>query len=174
MVANVLAERTRDTDLDKDQRMDEAMKMAQHALQTIDTDIAAPPGTPQDKIDAYKGLLRSNAYSIVGTLEFNQGKYPAAEADLRKSIDAYPQQPDPVVVLRLALTLDKQGRYPDALKEANRAVDMTQENSTVGGLARKERDRLVQLNGGVPSPAAKPSSGSNTPPPPANPSTPHQ
>lgn len=175
MVANVLAERTRDTDLDKDQRLDEAMKMAQHALQTIDTDVAAPPGTPQDKIDAYKALLRSNAYSIIGTLEFNQGKYPAAEADLRKSIDAYPQQPDPVVVLRLALTLDKQGRYPDALKEANKAVDMTQESTTVGGLARKERDRLVQLNGGAPAPAPKaPSSGSNTTPPTTNPSTPHQ
>ena len=35
-----------------------------------------------------------------------------------KSIDAYPAQPDPVVVLRLALALDKQGKYPDALKEA--------------------------------------------------------
>ena len=174
MVANVLAERTRDSDLDKDQRLDEAIKMAQHANQTIDTDIAAPPGTPQDKIDAYKGLLRSNAYSIIGTIEFNQGKYPAAEADLRKSIDVFPQQPDPVVILRLALTLDKQGRYPDALKEANRAVEMTQENSTVGGLARKERDRLVQLNGGTPSPAPKaPSSGSNTTPP-TNPATPHK
>ncbi|HET7440282.1 MAG TPA: tetratricopeptide repeat protein [Terriglobales bacterium] len=167
MVANVLAERTRDTDLDKDQRLDEAMKMAQHANQTIDTDIAVPPGTPPDKLEAYKALLRSNAYSIIGTLEFNQGKYPAAEADLRKSIDVFPQQPDPVVVLRLALALDKQGRYPDALKEANRAVDMTPENSTVGGLARKERDRLVQLNGGTPPPGSKsPSgaSGSNTPP----------
>jgi tetratricopeptide (TPR) repeat protein len=175
MVANVLAERTRDSDLDKDQRLDEAIKMAQHANQTIDTDIGAPPGTPQDKIDAYKGLLRSNAYSIIGTIEFNQGKYPAAEADLRKSNDVFPQQPDPVVVLRLALTLDKQGRYPDALKEANRAVEMTQENTTVGGLARKERDRLVQLNGGTPSPAPKtPSSGSNTTPPTQNPTTPHK
>lgn len=168
MVANVLAERTRDTDLDKDQRLDEAMKMAQRANQTIDTDIAAPAGTPPDKLEAYKALLRSNAYSIIGTLEFNQGKYPAAEADLRKSIDVFPQQPDPVVVLRLALALDKQGRYPDALKEANRAVEMTQENSTVGGLARKERDRLVQLNGGTPPPASKSptgASGNNTAPP---------
>ena len=168
MVANVLAERTRDTDIDKDQRMDEAMKMAQHATQTIDTDIGAPPGTSQDKLDAYKSLLRSNAYSIIGTLEFNQGKFPAAEADLRKSVDAFPSQPDPVVVLRLALTLDKQGRYPDALKEANRAVDMTQENTTVGGLARKERDRLVQLNGGTPTPPAKsPSGTTGTAAPPA-------
>jgi tetratricopeptide (TPR) repeat protein len=176
MVANVLAERTRDSDLDKDQRLDEAMKMAQHATQTIDTDVAASPGTPQEKIDAYKALLRSNAYSIMGTLEFNQGKYPAAEADLRKSIDAYPSQPDPVVVLRLALSLDKQGRYPDALKEANRAVEMTQENTTVGGLARKERDRLVQLNGGTPGPGSKsPSGASGTATPPTqNPPAPNR
>src|SRR5579862_5664610 len=37
-VASVLAERTRDTDLDKDQRLDEAMKMAQRATETINTD----------------------------------------------------------------------------------------------------------------------------------------
>ena len=174
MVSNVLAERTRDTDLDKDQRLEEAMKMAERATQTIDTDIVAPSGTSPEQLDAYKSLLRSNAYSIMGTLEFNQGKYQAAETNLRKSIDAYPAQPDPVVVLRLALSLDKQGRYPDALKEANRAVDMTQENTTVGGLARKERDRLVQLNGGTPSPSPKsPSGASGTPPSTQNPPTPN-
>src|SRR5438876_7625110 len=60
-VAQVLAERTRDTDLDKDQRWDESTKLAQHALETIN-DVAVPAGTTQDKVDAYKGFLRSNAY----------------------------------------------------------------------------------------------------------------
>src|SRR5262249_28939602 len=36
-VASVLAEKTRDTDLDKDQRLDEALKMAQRATETINT-----------------------------------------------------------------------------------------------------------------------------------------
>src|SRR5947209_1328966 len=57
-VAEVLTERTRDTDLDKDQRLDEATKAAQKALQTIDTDVAFPAGTPPDKVDQYKNLLR--------------------------------------------------------------------------------------------------------------------
>ncbi len=39
-VSSELAEKTRDTDLDKDQRLDEAMKMAQKSLQTVDTDIS--------------------------------------------------------------------------------------------------------------------------------------
>jgi len=169
--AEVMAERTRDTDLDKDQRWAEAEKEAQHSLQTTDTDLPIPAGTPQDKIDAYKGFLRSSAYSVLGTIAFSEEKYTDAEGYFRKSIDAYPAQPDPVVVLRLAIALDKQGRYPDALKEANHAVDLTQENTTSGSLARRERDRLVQLTGGAaPAPAAKPpaSNAPATAPPPSH------
>jgi len=152
-VAEVLTERTRDTDLDKDQRLDEASKMAKKALETIDTDIAVPAGTPQERIDAYKGFLRSNAYSILGTLDFNKDKFADAESNFRKSIDALPSQPDPVVVLRLAISLDKQNKYPEALKEANRAVELTQGGTAAGDLARRERDRLAQLTNAA-NPAA--------------------
>jgi tetratricopeptide (TPR) repeat protein len=159
--AEVIAERTRSTDLDKDQRFDQATKYAQHALETVDTDVPIPAGTPQNQIDAYKGLLRSSAYSVLGTIQYSQEKYPDAEGYFRKSIDAYPDQPDPVVMLRLALSLDKQARYPDALKEANRAVELTKEGTTAGTTARHERDRLLQLTGGNPAsssppPASKP------------------
>ena len=158
MVAEVIAEKTHDSDLDKEQRYDEATKMAQKAVQTVDTDVSVPAGTPQDKLDAYKNLLRSNAYSIIGTIEFKKDNFTSAQADLQKSIDAFPSQPDPVVVLRLALSLDRQQKYPDALKIANRAVDLTQENSQIGTLARRERDRLQQLTGGAAAPATQPQS----------------
>jgi tetratricopeptide (TPR) repeat protein len=145
----VIAERTRDSDIDKDQRYGEAIAMAQKATQTVDTDVQVPAGTPQDKIDGYKSLLRSNAYSILGTIDFKKEDYTGAQENLQKSIDAFPSQPDPVVVLRLALTLDKQQKYPEALKVANRAVEMTQDNTAIGTPARRERDRLQQLTGGA-------------------------
>jgi tetratricopeptide (TPR) repeat protein len=157
IVAEVIAERTRDSDIDKDQRFAEAISMAQKATQTVDTDISVPAGTPQEKIDAYKSLLRSNAYSILGTIEFKKENFAGAQDNLQKSIDAFPSNPDPVVVLRLALSLDKQGKYPEALKAANRAVDMTQDNTVIGTPARRERDRLQQLTGGAaPAPPQSP------------------
>src|SRR5580704_6635111 len=159
--AEVITERTRDTDLDKDQRFAQATKYAQHALETIDTDVPVSANVPQAQIDAYKGLLRSSAYSVLGTIQYDQDKYADAQSYFQKSIDAYPSQPDPVVVLRLALALDKQGKYGDALKEANRAVDLTQEGTAAGTTARHERDRLVQLTGGIPV--------SGSPAPPSNP-----
>src|SRR6266481_5826736 len=72
IVAEVIAERTRDSDIDKDQRYGEATTMAQKATQTIETDVQVPAGTPQDKIDAYKSMIKSQAYSIMGTIDFKK------------------------------------------------------------------------------------------------------
>ncbi|MGO8984677.1 MAG: tetratricopeptide repeat protein [Terriglobales bacterium] len=149
VVAEVITERTRDTDIDRDQRYAEATTMAKRAVQTVDTDLAMQAGTPQDKIDAAKGYIRSQAYSIIGTIEYKKENYVAAQEDLQKSIDAYPSDPDPVVVLRVALALDKQEKYAEALKFANRAVELTQDNTPIGTPARHERDRLQQLTPGA-------------------------
>lgn len=162
-VAQSLLQRTQSSDLDKGQRLAEAEKDAQHSLQTIDTDLTIQPGIPQEKIDAYKALMRSNAYSILGTAEFQQEKYAQAADYYQKSIDAYPSDPDPVVMLRLALALDKQGKYEDALQAANKAVSLTQPTDNIGSYARKEQDRLKQLTaGGIPLPS-KPSEQTPTP-----------
>ena len=155
-VAEVIAERTRDSDLDKDQRYAEGMKMAEKALETIDTDVAVPAGTPQDKIDAYKSGMRSQAYSTMGAIEYNRNNFVAAQTDFQKAIDAFPSQPYAPDVLRLALSLDKQQKYEEALKIANRAVELTQDNTAIGSSARRERERLQQLTGGVPAQAQTP------------------
>jgi len=143
-VAQVLAERTRDTDLDKDQRLAEARKDAQRALVTVDTDVPST-GYPPEKLNEFKGFLRSDAYAILGTLDFNAKAWGDAEGNLRKSIDAFPQQVDPVAVFRLSVALDMQNKYQEALKYANQAVDLTKEGTNAGDAARKEKDRLTQL-----------------------------
>lgn len=152
-VAEVLTERTRDSDLDRDQKLAEARKNAQRALVTADTDVPTT-GYPPEQLQAFKGFLRSEAYEILGTLDFNAKAYADAEANYKKSIDAYPQQVDPVAVLRLSLTLDQENRYPDALKYADQAVTLTKEGTATGDAARKEKDRLTQLTGGA-TPAPK-------------------
>jgi tetratricopeptide (TPR) repeat protein len=151
-VAQVLAERTRDTDLDKDQRLAEARKDAQQALVTVETDVPST-GYPPEQLNAFKGFLRSDAYAILGTLDFNAKAWADAEGNLRKSIEAFPQQVDPVAVFRLSVALDMQNKYPEALKYANQAVDLTKEGTSAGDAARKEKDRLVLLQSGSTPPA---------------------
>jgi tetratricopeptide (TPR) repeat protein len=147
-VAQFLAERTRDTDLDKDQKRAEGIKLAEKAVKTIDTDLVLPAGTPQDKVDLYKNQLRSTAYYLLGTIYLNQDtkeSYPKAEENLRKSLETLPSQPDPLTYFRLAIAQDKQGKYTDALEAATKAVGLAQAGTPVGDAARREQDRLQKL-----------------------------
>jgi tetratricopeptide (TPR) repeat protein len=144
-VGEVLTERTRETDRNKDERYSEAIRLSQRALETIDSDLFFPPGTPREQIGRSKTMLRSEAYLILGSAQYGQGKYEEAESSLRKSIDAYPAEPDALQLLRLALSLDKQEKYSEALKYASQAVSLSPENTPLGKVSRTERERLVQL-----------------------------
>jgi tetratricopeptide (TPR) repeat protein len=157
-LSQVLAERTRDTDLDRDQRLAESRKDAERALQTVDTDIPSS-GYPPEQLTAYKGYLRSEAYAVLGKLSSDAKNWPDAESDLRKSIEAFPQQVDSIAVLRLAVALDMQNRIPEALKYADQAVELTKDrpDSGAGKAARDEKDRLTKLSvGTAPGQAATP------------------
>jgi len=149
-ISQVLAERTRDTDLDRDQRLAEARKDAERSLQTVETDIPTS-GYPPEQLASYKGYLRSEAYAVLGKLSSDSKNWPDAETNLRKSIDAYPQQVDSIAVLRLAVALDMQNRIPEALKYADQAVELTTDrpDSGAGKAARDEKDRLTKLNVGT-------------------------
>ncbi len=149
-VAQVLAERTKDTALDKDERLGQAKKDAERALVTVDTDLPTS-GYPPEQLETLKKYIRSSAYDVLGTLASNAENYPEAETNLKKSIDAMPENVDPVAVLRLAIALDKQNKTADALKYANQAVDLTkdQPDGPAGKAARAEQDRLKALSSGT-------------------------
>jgi tetratricopeptide (TPR) repeat protein len=154
IVAQTLANRTRDTDLDKDERQADAKKYATKAVELINSGEGIPAGYPPDKVQGYKDLVLSMAYASLGTIEFNNKNYPAAEQNLRKSVDAPGVQPDPVSWLQLALTLDREAKYPDALTAASKCVEISQ-GHPANGYCTSERDRLQKLASG-PAGAAQP------------------
>jgi len=149
-VAQVLAERTHDTDLDRDQKLGEAKKDAERALVTIDTDVPTI-GYPPEQLAAFKNRLKSDDYAILGTLAFNAKNWPEAETNLRKSVDADPQEPDAVSIFRLAVALDMQNKLPEAIKYDDQAVALTKDrpDSGVGKASRDEKDRLTKLSSGT-------------------------
>src|SRR5215469_11021538 len=142
-LAQVDVEKVKDDSLDKDVLLSEAKKNAERALVTVETDVPAS-GYPEEQLKMYKNFIRSQAYFVIGTAAFKASNWPEAETNLKKSIDALPQQPDVIAVYRLALALDFQNKIPEALKAAQQAVDLTKDNpdSPAGKAARQELDRL--------------------------------
>jgi hypothetical protein len=177
-VASVIAERTRDTDLDAQEKFTEGKKNAERAVQLIDTKQWAPPQLNPQQLDAVKSM----AYVAIGAMELNQKNDAGAEQALRKAIDLNQIQPDAVTFLRLALALDHQKKYNDALVAANRAVDLAGNEPAVREKAMQEQSRLKQLTGAGAGAATTPApggaaTGANTTPaakpatPPAKPQT---
>jgi tetratricopeptide (TPR) repeat protein len=153
-VALVIANKTRENDLDRDERMAEASKYANHALESIDNGTGIPAGTADDKVPMFKELVRSMAYSSLGTVEFNRKNYPQAETYLRKSVENSTLQPDPVTWLQLSLALDRENKYSDALQAANKCIEIAQ-NHPAGSYCAEERDRLAKLAGPAAATAPK-------------------
>jgi tetratricopeptide (TPR) repeat protein len=151
-LALVLAE------LDKDQKLAEAKKDAERALVTVDTDLPTS-GISAEQLAAFKARFQSDAYAVLGTLAFTAKNWTEAETNLRKSVDADPQEPDAVSIFRLAVALDMQNKIPEAIKYVDQAVELTKDrpDSGAGKAARDEKDRLTKLNvGSAPGQTAAP------------------
>jgi tetratricopeptide (TPR) repeat protein len=160
-IAELIASRTRETDLDKDERLSEASKYAKHALETV-TDYPAPPQMPPDQVAKIKDEMRGTAYSVLGMAAYTNKNYADAIANFKQSIDVTKDNPDPTVYLRLTLALDKAGRYPEALEAANKTLALPGVQSQVTQLATQEKTRLEKL-ASVPKPAASPAPTSPQP-----------
>ncbi len=157
LTGTVIAERTKETDIDKDERLAEAEKDVKHALETIEQNKfkLSPSATPQ-QVQGFKDQVTFMSYAALGQIELVRKNDAAAEAYLRKALAVQQGSTDALTWLRLSLALDHQNKYADALNAANKAVDNSANNQAVGNLAKLEQSRLKQLTGsGTPgAPAA--------------------
>lgn len=147
LVALALAQSTRDTDLDKEDRLNEATKDAQRAIDNIDTGMAIPPNTPPEKVQAAKNSILEMAYETMGTVAMTKKDFPAAEAAFRKGLQIDPTKPDGVLYLRLAIALDNQKKYPEAMEATENAIKYNQGGGEAQNLANQEKSRLQKLMG---------------------------
>ena len=144
-VASALVMDTRETDIDRDARYDEAGKDAKAALDNIDSGLQVPPSVSPESVAAAKANLRSIAYDTLGVIAMNKKDYAAAEKNFQQAADLMKAQPDAVVYLRLSVAQDNQNKYAQALDSANKAVQYAPEGSAEKNLAKQQQDRLQKL-----------------------------
>ena len=177
-VASALAESTRDTDLDREQRLAEAAKDAHAAIDNIDTGLLVPANADPARVEGAKHSILTMAYDTLGMVDMNKNDYASAEQNLQKAVDASKGNPEAVLYLRLSVAQDKLKQYPQALDSANKAVQYSKDGTPAQNLAKQQQARLQKLisaespagNAAPPStPGAQPSQSAA----PTSPSTPH-
>jgi len=153
--ATNLAETTRASDLNWSERYAETLKDGNAAIQLIDSGAFKPPQLTPDQLN----LVKSMAYAAIGSIEFTKTgdtSNPeeatrhdvAAEQALRKATELNTSNPEPSIWLRLAITLDHQKKYAEALQAADRAAQLAANDPNVMALATTEQTRLRELTKG--------------------------
>lgn len=166
LLASAIPERTKETDLDKEQKLNTAEDYGKRALAAIDKlEKPSPQMTDQDW-DKARNEARANAYAALGLVNLQRKQYPGAEESFRKATQLQ-SQPDPIVWWRLGLSLELQKKYDDALAALKKSADLGGVKVSGRDLAVEERDRVQKFldqRKAAGQPAANP--GSTPPKPP--------
>lgn len=155
MTATFLAERTRETDLDRDERLNEATQDAQKALQTADTDLMLPANVTAEQANSIRNQMKGMAYAALGTAAIAKKDYPGAEKNLTQAGELYPG--DPLVWLRLSYALDKENKFAAAIKPADNCIQYAADQPQISNLCKQEKERvtkLAQAPAGTPPPTS--------------------
>ncbi len=156
-VGTVLAERTRETDLDRDERFSEASRDLDKAMQAVDTDLMVPATMTAEQVTLVRNQMKGQIYAGMGVIALGKKDYAGAEKALSQAAPL--ANGDPRVFLRLAFVLDKQNKFKEAIAPAQTCIQYSADDPQVNTLCKQELQRLNQLTAAPPAkPAPAPSS----------------
>jgi tetratricopeptide (TPR) repeat protein len=148
VTAMALADNTIDSTPDRDARLEEAVRNATAAVQTIETNRWVVPEVAPEQADKIRSTLLATAFMAKGLALKSKKDYDAAEAAFKAAIAANQGGTDPAALLHLAITQDYQKKYGEAIVNVNAAIAAAdaQKNTQIATLARKQQVRLKALS----------------------------
>ena len=100
MLASAIAQRTREHDLDREEKLGQAEKHANNALAQIAKSPKPNPNVPDDQWEAAKKDMNAQAHEALGMAQAARKKYPAAISEYKLATEMA-ASPDPGTFLRL-------------------------------------------------------------------------
>jgi tetratricopeptide (TPR) repeat protein len=143
LIAGIQAQRTREFDLDKEEKLGKADKMANDALGILKTAPKLNPGIADDQWEQVKKSYASQAYEALGMAAMVRKKYDVCVDNLKLSLDA--PMTDPATLVRLASCLKEQKKYDEALASLDKALADPQAAPIIKQAATQEKMTINKL-----------------------------
>lgn len=138
IMANALAQRTREFDLDKDEKLERASDYATRAQKILETAPRPNPQVTDAQWEAVRQDLRSQAHAALAVVAMARKDFDKAIAEFRTSIEIG-VVPDPTTKLRLANALSEAGQYAQAVTELDTLLSDNQLDAQIRKIAEQER-----------------------------------
>lgn len=155
MLATAMAQRTREFDLDREEKLGKAEKYARTAIDLIAKAPKPNPNVTDEQWVGAKKDMTSQAHESLGLAQSARKKYAPAVAEFKLALESA-ANPEPATYVRMGDALHQLGKYDEAIAAFDKV--MTSANSTpqVKQFAQALRVRSVQARdkGKTPAPAA--------------------
>ena len=148
MLAQSIAAKVRDNDLDRDARLAQAEKYANDAIAAISSSAKVNPGMTDDQWTAAKKDYTADAHQALGMIAADRKKNDVAVAEYKLAVTGA-ANPDPAASVRLGQALNKAGQYDEAIAILDKVMATADVNPQIKQFAQAERVRAVTAKGGA-------------------------
>jgi tetratricopeptide (TPR) repeat protein len=164
MLAGGIAQRTREHDLDREEKLGRVEKLANQAKEIVQTAPKPNPQLTDEQWEAAKKDVIAQAYEALGQAAMVRKKYDVAAQNWKTAVDTA-ATPDPATMVRLANAYNQMNKPDEAIAVLDKLNTMPDVHPQIKSAATEQRNNAVKMKGGAG--AAKPPA--STPAPAASP-----
>jgi len=143
LISGELAKGTRENDLDKEEKLTRADKLANDAIANINTAAKANPQITDEQWAGFKKDMLSQAHEDLGLAAMARKKYDLAVNEFKLSVDGAATV-DPASMVRLATAYDQSGKPDDGIAVLDKVLAIPNLNPVVKKFATDEKARAEQ------------------------------
>ena len=155
LLAHVIALKTGEFDLDREEKLARVEKYADGAIETLKTLSKPYPALPDAQWEEVKAGLNGQAHEALGLDQMVRKDYEKAIAEFKAAVEAT-KGSEPSFQVRLAGAYEKAGKYDDAVATCDKVLAVPNMHPVVKAAAEAERARVLKLKSGSAPAAAKP------------------
>jgi tetratricopeptide (TPR) repeat protein len=154
MLANGLSTRTREHDLDREEKLGRAEKYAKDALDILKTAQKPNDQITDEQWEGAKKDLQAQAYEAIAQAAFVRKKYDVAAQNWKTAVDTA-ATPDPAAMVRLANTYNLMNKPDEAIAVLDKLNTATDVHPQIKAAADQTRQQAQKIKSGeIKAPAA--------------------
>jgi tetratricopeptide (TPR) repeat protein len=144
LLAQAIAMRTREFDLDREEKLKTAEGYANKALELLKTAPRPNPQITDEQWEEAKKDLAAQAHESFALADMARNQTDKAIEEFKTAL-SLSATPDPSTMVRLAAAFNKAEKYDDAMATLDKVLATPNLHPTIKQIAQAERNRSVQL-----------------------------
>ncbi len=147
-LAQTLAQKTREFDLDKEEKLGRAEKLAKEAQENIKVATKFNPAITDPQWEGFKKDQMSESYQALGLIALVRKRYDEAATQFKLSVDSA-ATPDPATMVRLGSAYLSGGKPAEALAVFDKVLAMADLHPSIKQYATTEKQKATAAQAAV-------------------------